>query len=264
MAGFAEDVTVVREAAALLARLHAELEERVAERTAALEEKHRQMEAFATSVSHDLKAPLRGIEGYSRLLRDDHAARLGEEGRYLVDMIFQGAARMGQLIDGLLAYARLEPGLPALETIAPAPFIEALAANQRAGIEAAGGTLQVEVDAGLAVRGEREGLELALRNLLDNALKFSAGSDRPHVEIGCRREGAHGLLWVRDNGPGFDMRHHDRIFEIFQRLHRSEDYPGTGVGLAMVRKAVERMRGRVWARSTPGQGAAFCIELPAA
>jgi signal transduction histidine kinase len=171
---------------------------------------------------------------------------------------------MARLIDDLLAYSRLERGRPALASIAPAPLIEHLAAAHRAVIEAAGGALRVEVDPALEVQGELAGLELALRNLFDNALKFSARTPRRAIEVGCRREGAHGLLWVRDNGPGFDMRHHDRIFEIFHRLHRSEEYPGTGVGLAMVRKAVERMRGRVWARSGQGEGALFCIELPAA
>ena len=123
--------------------------------------------------------------------------------------------------------------------------------------------LSVDVDPTLRVRGEREGLMLALRNLLENALKFTAGRPGRAIEIGVRRQGAHGLFWVRDDGPGFDMRYHDRIFEIFQRLHRSEDYPGTGVGLAMVRKAVERMHGRVWAQSAPGEGAVFYIELAA-
>jgi len=264
MAGFAEDITRAREAEEALERLHAELEQRVAERTAELEAKHREMEAFAYSVSHDLKAPLRGIEGYSRLLESDHAGYLGEEGRTFVEMIRKGAARMGELIDDLLAYSRLERGRPALGPLAPALLIEELVDAQRASVEESGGALHVQVDRALEVRGEREGLELALRNLFDNALKFSAGTARPVIEIGCRRDGEHGVLWVRDNGPGFDMRHHDRIFEIFQRLHRSEDYPGTGVGLAMVRKAVERMRGRIWARSEPGQGATFCIELPVA
>jgi PAS domain S-box-containing protein len=264
MAGFAEDVTPAREAEEALARLHAELEQRVAERTAELEAKHREMESFAYSVSHDLKAPLRTIEGYSRLLESEHGRGLGPEGRTFVEMIRKGAAQMGELIDDLLSYSRLERGRPALGPLAPARLIEELLASQREGIEKSNATLHVEVDPALEVCGEREGLALALRNLLDNALKFSAGSPRPVIEVGCRRDGAHGVLWVRDDGPGFDMRHHDRIFEIFQRLHRSEDYPGTGVGLAMVRKAVERMRGRIWARSAPGQGATFCIELPLA
>jgi PAS domain S-box-containing protein len=259
MAGFAEDVTLARESAALQAA-HREAQERL-ER---VEEKHRAMESFAYSVSHDLKAPLRGIEGYGRLLESDHAPHLGEEGRLFVGQILKSATQMARLIDDLLAYSRLERGRPTLGPLAPALLLEHLATAHRAGIEAAGGVLRVEADPALVVQGELEGLELALRNLFDNALKFSAGTPGRAIEIGCRREGAHGLLWVRDNGPGFDMRHHDRIFEIFHRLHRSEDVPGTGIGLAMVRKAVERMQGRVWASSEPGHGAQFFIELPAA
>jgi len=114
------------------------------------------------------------------------------------------------------------------------------------------------------VLGEREGLVLALRNLLDNAIKFTVGRPDRSIEIGARRDQGHALFWVRDNGPGFDMRYHDRIFEIFQRLHRAEDYPGTGVGLAIVRKAVERMHGKVWAESAKGAGATFWIQLPEA
>jgi signal transduction histidine kinase len=104
---------------------------------------------------------------------------------------------------------------------------------------------------------------LALRNLLDNAIKFTAGRPDRSIEIGARRAQGQALFWVRDNGPGFDMRYHDRIFEIFQRLHRAEDFPGTGVGLAIVRKAVERMHGQVWAESAKGDGATFWIQLPA-
>jgi PAS domain S-box-containing protein len=262
--GFFIDITERRRAEEALGRLNAELEARVAERTGELEAKHREMEAFTYSVSHDLKAPLRGIEGYSRLLESDHAPHLDSEGRLFVEMIRKAARQMGQLIDDLLAYSRLERGRPSLVTLAPAELVEALAAAHRGDVEAGGGTLDVAVDRALEVRGEREGLAMALRNLLENAIKFSAGAAARAIEIGVRREGSHGLLWVRDNGPGFDMRYHDRIFEIFQRLHRAEDFPGTGVGLAMVRKAVERMHGRVWARSAPGEGATFYIELPLA
>jgi PAS domain S-box-containing protein len=262
--GFFIDITERRRAEEALGRLNAELEARVAERTAELEAKHREMEAFTYSVSHDLKAPLRGIEGYSRLLESDHAPRLDSEGRFFVEMVRKAARQMSQLIDDLLAYSRVERGRPNLVALAPGELVEALAASYRGEVEAAGGTLAVAVDPALTVRGEHEGLALALRNLLENAIKFSAGTPGRAIEVGMRREGGNGLIWVRDNGPGFDMRYHDRIFEIFQRLHRAEDFPGTGVGLAIVRKAVERMNGRVWARSAPGEGATFNIELPLA
>jgi PAS domain S-box-containing protein len=261
--GFLIDVTERRRAEQEIRSLNIELERRVAERTSELEAKHREMESFTYSVSHDLKAPLRGIDGYSRLLESDHADKLDEEGRFFVAMIRKAAAHMGDLIDDLLAYSRVERGRPKLGPVAPGPVVAAVVDSAAAEVASGAIALSSTVDPGLTVLGERDGLVLALRNLLDNAIKFTAG--RPHrtIELGVRRSHGHALFWVRDNGPGFDMRYHDRIFEIFQRLHRAEDYPGTGVGLAIVRKAVERMHGKVWAESAKGDGATFWIQLPA-
>jgi PAS domain S-box-containing protein len=261
--GFLIDITERRRAEQQIRSLNIELEHRVDERTSELEAKHREMESFTYSVSHDLKAPLRGIDGYSRLLESDHADKLDEEGRFFVAMIRKATSHMGDLIDDLLAYSRVERGRPKLGPIAPGPVVATVMDGATA--EAAAGTiaLSCSVDSDLTVLGERDGLVLALRNLLDNAIKFTAGRPGRAIEVGVRRAQGHALFWVRDNGPGFDMRYHDRIFEIFQRLHRAEDFPGTGVGLAIVRKAVERMRGKVWAESVKGEGATFYIRLPA-
>jgi len=261
--GFFIDVTERRRAEEEVKLLNRELEQRVAERTAELEARQREMESFTYSVSHDLKAPLRGIDGYSRLLESDHAERLDDEGRFFIRTIRKAANQMGQLIDDLLAYSRIERGRPTLSPLAAGPVVDAVVEGLASQLAAPGLRLRIEVERGLVVHGEREGLSLALRNLLENAIKFTAGQAQRAIELGARREGAQVRLWVRDNGPGFDMRYHDRIFEIFQRLHRAEDFPGTGVGLAMVRKAMERMHGRVWAQSEPGAGAAFFLELPA-
>jgi PAS domain S-box-containing protein len=262
--GFLIDITDRRRAEQEIRSLNVDLERRVAERTSELEIQHREMESFTYSVSHDLKAPLRGIDGYSRLLESDHADKLDDEGRFFVAMIRKAAAHMGDLIDDLLAYSRVERGRPKLGPIAAAPVIAAVVDGLAAEVAAGAVVLRSEVEPGLNVLGEREGLVLALRNLLDNAIKFTAGRPDGAIEIGARRSQGQVLFWVRDNGPGFDMRYHDRIFEIFQRLHRAEEYAGTGVGLAIVRKAVERMQGRVWAESAKGQGAAFYICLAAA
>jgi PAS domain S-box-containing protein len=262
--GFLVDVTERRRAEQEIRSLNVELEQRVAERTAELEDANREMEAFTYSVSHDLKAPLRGIDGYSRLLESDHAERLDDEGRFFVATIRKATAHMGELIDDLLEYSRVERGRPRLGLVDSAPVIASVVAGLCGEIADGGIELRSQVDPGLAVIGEREGLVLALRNLLDNAIKFTAGRPDRRIEIGARRERGDALFWVRDNGPGFDMRYHDRIFEIFQRLHRAEDYPGTGVGLAIVRKAVERMHGEVWAQSAKDAGATFWIRLPAA
>ena len=261
--GFLIDITERQRADQQIRTLNTELEQRVAERTSELEAKHREMEAFTYSVSHDLKAPLRGIDGYSRLLESDHADKLDEEGRFFVSMIRQATTHMGELIDDLLAYSRIERGRPRLGPIAPALVVATVVDGMASEIAEGGIALTQAVDAELTVVGEREGLVLALRNLLDNAVKFTAGRPHRRIEIGARRSGGNALFWVRDDGPGFDMRYHDRIFEIFQRLHRAEEYPGTGVGLAIVRKAVERMHGKVWADSVKGEGATFWIQLPA-
>ena len=262
--GFLIDITERRRAEQEIRTLNRELEQRVAERTSELEAKHREMEAFTYSVSHDLKAPLRGIDGYSRLLESDHAGELDDEGRFFVSMIRKATAQMGELIDDLLAYSRVERGRPRLGPVDPASVVATVVDGVAAEVAEAAVALTLAVEPGLAVLGEREGLVLALRNLVDNAIKFTAGGSGRTIEIGVRREHAHAVFWVRDNGPGFDMRYHDRIFEIFQRLHRAEDYPGTGVGLAIVRKAMERMHGKVWAESARDQGATFFLRLPIA
>ena len=262
--GFLIDITDRRRAEQEIRSLNIDLERRVAERTSELEIQHREMESFTYSVSHDLKAPLRGIDGYSRLLESDHADKLDEEGRFFVSMIRKATAHMGELIDDLLAYSRVERGRPKLGPIAVEPVLASVVDAVAAEVAAGSISLRSEVEPGLAVLGEREGLVLALRNLLDNAIKFTAGRPDRAIGIGARRAEGQVLFWVRDNGPGFDMRYHDRIFEIFQRLHRAEEYAGTGVGLAIVRKAVERMQGKVWAESAKGQGAVFYIRLPAA
>ncbi len=262
--GFLIDITERRRAEQEIRQLNTELEHRVADRTSELEAKHREMESFTYSVSHDLKAPLRGIDGYSRLLESDHAGQLDEEGRFFVSMIRKATGHMGELIDDLLAYSRVERGRPRLGPVAPGPVVAAVVDGAAAEVAAEGIALRSAVESGLTVLGEHDGLVLALRNLLDNAIKFGAGRPGRAIEIGVRHAQDHALFWVRDNGPGFDMRYHDRIFEIFQRLHRAEEYPGTGVGLAIVRKAVERMRGKVWADSAKGAGATFYIQLPLA
>lgn len=262
--GFLIDITDRRRAEQEIRSLNIDLERRVAERTSELEIQHREMESFTYSVSHDLKAPLRGIDGYSRLLESDHADKLDEEGRFFIAMIRKAAGHMGELIDDLLAYSRVERGRPRLGPVAAAPVVASVVDSIAPEVASGAIALRSDVEPGLRVLGEQEGLALALRNLLENAVKFTAGRPDRAIEVGARRSDGQVLFWVRDNGPGFDMRYHDRIFEIFQRLHRAEEFAGTGVGLAIVRKAVERMQGKVWAESARGQGAVFYIRLPAA
>jgi signal transduction histidine kinase len=251
------------EAQARVRRLADSLEERVRERTGQLEAAVRQLEGFAYSVAHDLKSPLRAIDGYSALLSAEHAGQIDEAGRGYLARVRVCAAHMNQLIDDLLAYARTEMGDLEAAPVRLRRLVGRVLQERQDEIDHRGARVTMSLPE-VAVHADPAQLTMVVRNLLDNALKFTHGADPPVIEIGGRREGERVALWVRDNGIGFDMQYHDRIFAIFQRLHRSEDYPGTGIGLAIVKKAMERMGGSVRAESRPGAGATFHLDLPAA
>ncbi len=258
----ATDVTQQRRVDAEIRRLNVELEQRVAERTAQLEAANKELDAFAYSVSHDLKAPLRRIDGYSRILDEDHGDKLDPAAHAVLERIHEGIGQMHGLIQDMLAYSRMERQDLERSLLAVDSVVCALTAEREPEIRERGAVFEVEVPA-IHVHADPEGLAMVLRNLIGNALKFSRDAEPPTIQIGAHAHDGKAVVWVRDNGIGFDMRHHDRIFEIFQRLEKVEDYPGTGVGLALVRRAVQRMDGRVWATSEPGHGATFFVELPA-
>ena len=268
--GYCYDITEAKELEFRMRRFHAELEQRVAERTADLATANRELATFTYTVSHDLKAPLRGIDGYSRMLQLVHGDLLDDGARDLVARIRHGAGQMNQLIHDLLAYCHLEQRQVCCTRVDLVDLARRAIEARRAddpglgpgpGLER---VLQLEApDTPVMACADADGLAMVLRNLIDNALKFSARSQPPcvrlrvsHGEDGCA------MLSVHDNGIGFDMQYHDRIFEIFQRLERAEAYPGTGIGLAIVRKAMQRMGGRVWAQGEPGRGAVFHLEMP--
>jgi PAS domain S-box-containing protein len=259
--GTVQDVTGQKLAELEIHRLNAELELRVLERTAKLEAANRELETFSYSVAHDLKAPLRGIDGYSLLLLEDYSARLDDTGRQFLANVRSATLQMNQLINDLLAYSRLERQDMQTVQVDAKPLIEALLAERADEVQRRGVAVNVALPFA-SVSADREGLAMALRNLLENAFKFTRDAAHPAIAIGGRERNGARVLWVRDNGPGFDMQYHDRIFAIFQRLHRMEDYPGTGIGLAIVKKAMERMGGRAWAESEPGKGATFYLEIP--
>jgi PAS domain S-box-containing protein len=254
-----KDITQRKNAEAALWDAKTNLEHKVNERTSQLLAKSKELENFCYSVSHDLRAPLRGIDGYSRLLLEDHHDSLSEEGRGFLTNVRAATRNMSALIEDLLAYSKLERRKLSTMAIRLSSFLANMLDLYKGEMEKV--RITVEVD-DLEVRADPDGLAIVLRNLIDNAVKFSQYVPQP--EIGIRAHAAEDfcVLVVKDNGIGFDMKFYHKIFEIFHRLHRVEDYPGTGIGLAMVQKAMERMGGKVWAESHPGAGATFYLQLP--
>ena len=236
------------------------LESRVEARTRELTEAYRESQSFSYAVAHDLKAPLRAIDGFSHLLEQSAMPRLNEHEQEYIRRVRRGAIHMSSLIDGLLAYSHLEHRELHYRAIDCQAFMTELLQSLEPTIQAAGATINVTAPHG-QVWADVEGLRIVLRNLLDNALKFTSPARTPRIDIECRTEQESLVISVRDNGIGFDPQYHDKIFEIFNRLH-SSGYAGTGIGLALVRKAVHRMRGRIWAESALDQGATFFVSLP--
>ena len=259
------------EAEAKIQALTEGLESKVAERTTQLEESvqqlktvNRELESFTYSASHDLRTPLRGIEGFSSLLLEEHSEQLDDQGREYLQRIQRATLHMSKLVNDLLAYSRLQQMTEQIEPVDLAATVREVAAPFRDELEARQGRLDLVVPEGMRVQGNPKGLAIVLRNLIDNALKFTPASAAPQIRIEAQALGDRVQLSVTDQGLGFDMKYHDRIFGMFQRLHRQDQIPGTGIGLALVHKAVERMGGKIRAESAPGQGARFEIDLPGA
>ena len=246
-----------------LMQLNAELEKRIAERTAALQESHSQLESFCYSVSHDLRAPLRSMQGFSHALIEDHAEKLDPEGQDFARRILSAAEHMDGLLADVLAYSRLSRQELKPEPVNIEEIVEDARVQLQPEIKKKAADLQTAA-CGNQVMANRSVLELMIVNLLDNALKFVAPERTPKISVHCERRGQAVRIWVRDNGIGIAPEHQHKIFRIFERLHGVETYPGTGIGLALVQKAAERMNGAVGVESTPGEGSAFWIELPRA
>jgi light-regulated signal transduction histidine kinase (bacteriophytochrome) len=240
-------------------QLNAELEQRVVERTAQMEAANKELEAFSYSVSHDLRAPLRAVDGFSQAVVEDYGQQLPEEGRRYLQAIREGAQRMGSLIDDLLDFARLSRqslNKRAVDTEGLVrDAIEDLAL-QREG-------RQIEIRTGdlPPCQGDPALLKQVWVNLLSNAIKYTRKCERAVLETGCVREKNEDVYFVRDNGTGFDMKYAHKLFGVFQRLHRAEDYEGTGVGLAIVQRVIHRHSGRIWAEAAVDRGATFYFTL---
>ncbi|HEX5692723.1 MAG TPA: ATP-binding protein, partial [Roseiflexaceae bacterium] len=239
-----------------------DLERRVALRTGELREVNAALEQFGSSVAHDLRAPLRTLQGFADALLEDYGDRFDETGRDYAQRIVRAASSMDALISDLLTYSRLSRSELHLQSVNLQLVVEQSVAQLEQELRERNAELEVEQDMPV-VRGQTTILIQVVTNLLSNAVKFMPPERVPQVRVWAEQREDMVRLWVEDNGLGIDPRYRERVFSVFERLHGSEQYPGTGIGLAIVRKGVERMGGSAGVDSTVGVGSRFWIELPA-
>jgi hypothetical protein len=254
-----QDITERQRAEEQIRNLNTDLVERVRLRTLALQSTNQELEAFCYSVSHDLRAPLRGINGFSQALLDDYGDKLDPAATDFLLRINTGCQRMAQLIDDLLNLSRLSRAEMQRIPVSLSKLAGELAAELKESDP--GRLVEVRIAGDVHAVGDPALLRAALSNLLGNAWKFTSKAAGASVEFGSSHSNGHSTYFVRDNGAGFDMAYADKLFQPFQRLHGMREFPGNGIGLATVGRIIRRHGGRVWAEAVPGQGATFFFTL---
>jgi PAS domain S-box-containing protein len=254
------DITDRKRAEEDVRRLNEELESRVLQRMAQLEASNREVESFSYSVSHDLRSPLRSIDGFSQALLEEYGDKLNDTGKGYLDRVRKATQKMGLLIDDLLKLLKVTRSEFHPESIDLSSMVRVIAEGHQKGNPDR--AVDVTVQVGIMVQGDPYLLKIAMANLLDNAWKFTDNTAHPRIEFGAVAKDGETFYFIKDNGVGFDMTYVDKLFGAFQRLHASHEFPGTGIGLATVQRIIARHRGRIWAEGEVGKGATVWFTLP--